>query len=103
MQTDQHQTGGIAGKIQRGILRAEQIRQLVADKLDDLLAGLDAGDDFGAERFGFDALDEVARDLEIHIGFQQSHPHLAQGVADVGLGNFPEAAQVLEGVLELGA
>ncbi len=73
------------------------------DDLDDLLAGLDAGDDFGAERLGFDALDEIARDLEIHVGVEQGHAHFAQGIADVALGNLAEAAQVAEGVLELGA
>ncbi len=51
----------------------------------------------------FDALDEIAGDLEIHVGFEQRHAHFAQGVADVGLGNFAEAAQVAEGVLELAA
>ena len=84
-------------------MRAEQRDQFVADKFDDLLAGLDAGDDFRAERLGFDALDEIAGNLEIHVGFQQRHAHFAQRVADVALGNFSEAAQVLEGVLEFAA
>ena len=70
------------------------------DDFDDLLAGLDAGDDFRAERFGFDALDEIARDLEIHVGFEQRHAHFAQGVAGVALGNFSEAAQISKGVLK---
>ena len=73
------------------------------DDLDDLLARLNALDDFRAEGLGFDALDEIAGDLEIHVGFQQRQPHFAQGIADVGLGNFAEAAQVAEGVLELAA
>ena len=30
-------------------------------------------------------------------------PHLAQGLADVGLGDLAEAAQVAEGVLEFAA
>ena len=65
--------------------------------------GLDGGDDFRAERFHFDALDEIARHFEIHVGFEERHADFAQGVADVALGNFSEAAQILEGALELGA
>ena len=53
--------------------------------------------------FGFDALDEIARDLEIHVGFEQRHAHFAEGVADVVFGNLAEAAQVAERVLELAA
>ena len=53
--------------------------------------------------FVFDALDEIAGDLEIDVGLQQRHAHFAQGVADVVLGNFAEAAQILESVLELAA
>ena len=48
-----------------------------------------------------DALDEIARDLEVHVRVQQREPHVAQRVADVGLGNLPEAAQVAENILEL--
>jgi hypothetical protein len=103
VQADHQDTGRIAGKIQRGVGGAEQLGELVGDDFDDLLAGLDAGDDFRAERLGFDALDEIARDLEIHVGLQQCHPHFAQGVAGVALGNFAEAAQVAKGVLELAA
>ena len=51
----------------------------------------------------FDPLDEIPRDLEIHVGFQQRQPHLAQGLAGVGLGDLAQAAQVPEGVLQLAA
>ena len=40
---------------------------------------------------------------EIRVGFQQRHADFAQGIDRVGLGNFPEPAQVPEGVLELAA
>ena len=92
-----------AAEIQAGIGRAEQVHQFVVDDFDDLLAGLDALDDFRADGLGLDALDEIAGDLEIHVGLQQRHAHLAQGIGDVGLGNFAEAAQVAKGVLELAA
>ena len=56
-----------------------------------------------AEGLGLDALNEIAGDLEIDIGLQQRHADLAEGIGDVGLGDFAEAAQVFEGVLELAA
>ncbi len=77
--------------------------QFVVDDFDDLLAGLDALNDFLAQGLGFDALDEIAGHLEIHVGFQQRHAHFAQGFPDVFLGDFSEAAQVPERILEFAA
>ena len=56
-----------------------------------------------AERLGLDAFDEIARDLEIDVGFEECHADFAQGVGGVALGNFAEAAQIFEGVLEFAA
>ena len=67
----------------------------------DLLARLDALHHFLPQRLVFDFLDEIARHLEIDIGVQQRHAHLAQGLARVGLGDFAQAAEVAEGVLQL--
>ena len=66
------------------------------DDFDDLLAGLDAGDYFRAEGFGFDALDEIAGDLEVHVGFQQGHAHLAQHVGHVAFGDAGLSADVFD-------
>ena len=48
------------------------------DDFDDLLAGMNALDDFLAEGLALDALDEIARDFEIYIRIQQRE-------ADIGL------------------
>src|SRR5205823_3188607 len=90
-------------EFERGILRAEQLDHFVVDDFDDLLPGLDALNDLLAEGLFLDALDEVAGDLEIHVGVQQGHSHLAQRVGDVGIRDFSQAAQVSENVLELAA
>ena len=103
VQADQEDATRIAAEIQPRVGRAEQLDEFVMDDFDDLLAGLDALDDFDADGFGFDALDEIARDLEVHVGFEQGHAHFAQRVGDVALGDFSEAAQVAEGVLEFAA
>src|SRR5581483_3614630 len=103
VQTHHQYAGRVAAQIQAIVGRAQKFDQFVMDDLDDLLAGLDALDDFLAESLGFDAFDEIAGDLEIDIGLQQGEPDLAQGISDIGLGNFAEAAQVLEGILEFAA
>ena len=89
------------GTADAGVLRTEQGHEFVVDNLDDLLAGLDALDDLVADGLLLHALDEVARDFEVHVGIEQREAHVAQRVADVGLGNLAEAAQVAEDVLEL--
>ncbi len=86
-----------------GVGRAEQVHHLVMDDLDDLLARLDALDHLDADGLGLDPLDEVAGHLEIHIRLQQGQPDLAQGVADIALGDLAQAPQVPEGLLELAA
>ncbi len=100
MEADHEDRAGVAAQFEPGVGRAEQLDEFVMDHLDDLLAGLNALHDFEADGFGFDAFDEVARDLEIHVGLEQRQPHLAQRLADVGLGDLAEAAQVAKGVLE---
>ena len=94
---------GLPPRFSAALVGAEQVHEFVIDDFDDLLAGLDALDDFRADGFGFDAFDEIAGDLEIHVGFQQRHADFAQGIGNVGLGNFSEPAQVAKGVLELAA
>ena len=101
MKADHHDAGPAAGKVQGSILGTEQLDQLIVDDLHDLLPGTDGLDHVGPKALGLDALDEVAGDLEVHIGFQKGHPDLAERIRDVALGNGPEPAQGAEGVLEL--
>jgi hypothetical protein len=67
------------------------------------LSGLDALQDFLAEGLGFDALDEVAGDFEIDVGFEQGEADFAERIAHVVLGNLSESAKIAECVLEPGA
>ena len=101
VQADHQHAGRVAGEIERRVRRAEQCDQFVVDDLDDLLTGLNALDDFDPDGLGLDALDEIASDLEIHVGIEQRQPDLAQGVADVGLGNLAQPAQIAKDLLEL--
>ena len=45
-------------------------------------------------------LDEIARNLEIYISFQQRHAHFAQGIGHIAFGNPSETAQILESLLQ---
>jgi hypothetical protein len=103
VQADHQHATRIAAQLQASVGRPEQFYQFVVDDLDDLLPRLNAQDDLLAEGFDFDALDEIPRHLEIHVGLQQSQPHFPQGLAGIGLGDLAEAAQVPESVLKLAA
>ena len=73
------------------------------DHLDDLLAGVNALNDLLPDGLDLHLLDEVAGHLEVDIRFQQCHADIAQGVRNVGIGNFAETTQVAKGVLQLAA
>src|SRR5688572_18478762 len=101
METHHENRTGIAGQLERGILASEQIHQFVMDDLDDLLAGMDALNDFLAEGLFLDAINELLDHLEIDIRVQQGHPDLAEAVGDVVLGDFSKTAKVTKRVLKL--
>ena len=103
VQADHHQARGIAAQLQACILRTEQLDQFVVDEFDDLLAGLDALDDLLADRLLLDAINEIARHFEIHVGVQQRQADFTQRIGDVGVGNPAESAQIFENILELAA
>ena len=63
---------------------------------DDLLGRRDALEDLGAHGALADARHEVARHLEVDVGLQQRHAHLAQGRGDVLLGKSPAAPKALK-------
>jgi hypothetical protein len=103
VQAHHEDAGRLPAQIERRVGRAEQFDQFIADDLDDLLAGLDAAHDLLADGLLFHRLDEIPGHLEIDIGFEQGHAHLAEGVRDVVLGDFAETAQVFERLLKFAA
>jgi hypothetical protein len=103
VETNHQNASWIPAELNGGMSRAEEVDHFILDDLDDLLAWLDALDDFLTERFGFDLFDEIAGDLELDVSFEQGHANLTQGVAYVGLGDFAQAAQVAEGGLQFAA
>src|SRR6185436_9833822 len=75
---------------------AQQLDQLVAHHLDHLLARRQRLQHVQAHRLDADALDEGLHDLEIDVGLQQGHAHLAQGLLDVLLRQPAESAEPIE-------
>src|SRR5262249_60304469 len=75
---------------------SQQLDQVVAHDLDHLLAGRERLQDVLPDRFDADPLDEGLHDLEVDVGFQQGHPHLAQGLLDVLLRQPAKATEPVE-------
>jgi hypothetical protein len=103
VETHHENAGRIPAELDGGVGRAKEIDHFILNDFDDLLTGLDALNDFLPQSLGFDLFDKIAGNLELDISFEQSHADLAQGVADVGLGDFAQAAQVAEGGLQFAA
>ena len=66
-----HQNAGRLFQVQRRGVTAKKRRQLLVKNFNDLLAGRDAPQHFLTERLFFDPCDELLRDLEIDVRFQQ--------------------------------
>jgi hypothetical protein len=103
VETNHEDAGRITAELDGGVGRPEEADHFILDDFDDLLAGLDALNDLLAQSLGLDLFDEIAGDLELDIRFQQRHADLTQGVTDVGLRDFAQAAQIAEGGLQFAA
>ena len=88
-------------QIQRRGVTAQQRRQFVMKNFNNLLPGRDTSEHFFAERLLLDAGDELLRDLEIDVGFEQGKAHLAQSIVNVRFADRAVTAKVLEDVLKL--
>ena len=93
--------GRLRGKLQLGGVLAQEVDQLVAHDLDDLLGGRERGHHFLAHRLLANVVDQFLDDLEVDVGFEQRHADFAQRLADVLFGQLALPAQVLEGALQL--
>jgi hypothetical protein len=88
--------GGLGGEGQgRGVL-AHQVGKFPVHHADELLAGGEAGEHLLAHGLFLHPGDEVAHHGQGHVGLQQGHAYLAQGVLDIGFGQAALAAQILD-------
>ena len=70
------------------------------DDLDDLLSGGNGADDALAHGPFLHSLQEVPGDLEVDVRLEQGAPHVAQPVADHGLGEDAPLAKASKGTVE---
>ncbi len=99
----QHDDRRLRSQIDAGTRPAHEFDQLTVQDADKGLAGRQAGGHLGAERLGFDRLDEGTDDWERHIRFQQGDPHFPQRLTDILLGNAAATPQVIEGARQSGS
>ena len=79
---------------------AENADQFILDDLDHLLGRGKRCQDFLAQSFPADVLNQLFDDLEVDIGLEQSHADLLQSLLDILLGELSLPAQVFEDTLE---
>ena len=97
LEADDHNDGRRLGpQVDLLDLAAEGVDQHVVDDLDDLLAGRDAFQDFGADRAFLDPVDEIPDDRQRDIGLEQHHADLAQRGRNVRLAERAAAGQFVE-------
>ncbi len=86
--------------MKRAVSLPSSVDQLVAHNLDHLLGRRERRKHFGSHSLDPNVLDQVAGNVQVHVGFQQCNANLAQRFMDVLFGQRALAAQVLEGALQ---
>jgi hypothetical protein len=92
----QHHRRRHGGVGDRGLLFTQQGHQLVIDDLDQLLARPDRLERHDSDRLLLHPLEELAGQLEAHVGLEQDAPDLPEPLADGVLGEDPALGQLLE-------
>ena len=80
---------------------AEKFAQFVTNNFYYLLVGRKLQEDFGTQRLFTDVLDELVRNADVYVAFEQGFANFHQARIEMFLGDFALAAQILEGALEL--
>ena len=78
----------------------QQLDQLVADDLDDLLSRRQRREHILANGLDPNALDEALHDFEIDVRFEKRHAHLAQRLLDILLRQPAKSAEPVEDACE---
>ena len=84
------------GKIKRGVFTAHQARQFALHHAHQGLAWRKAADHLLAHGLFPDGGDEILHHRQGDVGLEQGHAHLAQRIANIGLGQARLAAQGLD-------
>ena len=101
LQAHEHDdVGDAAGEHQLAIGTAEQLGELVGDDLDDVLRRGQGVEHLGIKAALLGARHELLDHLEVNVGFEHGHAHLAHGGVYVVLGQAALAAQAREDALQ---
>ena len=101
LEADDHDGAGrLIREAQFRLMASQDVDQFVLDDLDDLLRRRQRSEDFLAERFYLDVLDQLLDDAEVNVGLQQRHANLAQGGLHVCGGQLAFTAQALKHPLQ---
>ena len=103
LQSHQHEDRWASGERELPALATKGGDQLVVHDLDDLLAGVQAGEEVGAEGALAYAGHEFLDDTEVHVRLEQGETDLAQRDVEVGLGDLRFSAQAVDHALQAGA
>ena len=102
LQPDHHDDGRRDGaELEPLAPLAEHGGELVVDDLDELLRGRDGAQLRDADGLLLDALEELARELEVDVGLEEDAAHFAQPFLDVGFGENAAPAEAGEGRLRV--
>ena len=102
LQPNQHEDRWAAPQVQLPTLAAERRDELVVNDLDDLLSGIEPGQEVRAQRALTDAGDELLHHAEVDVRLEQRQADLAQGDVEVGLGDLCFPAQAVDHGLQPG-
>ena len=79
---------------------AENIGELVANDLEDLLVGRELQHDFAAEGLLADIGEKLVDDADGNVAFEQGFADFGESGVEVLFGEFSLATKILEGALE---
>ena len=101
LQTNEHDDRRRVARHGNTALRtAQELRQFIADDLDDRLGCVQAAEDFFAYSLFADALDKILGDGKVDIRFQEGAAHLFQRFVYIFFCQFAFAAQLFKGCLK---
>ena len=96
----QHHRRRLRRQVQDLVGRTHELDQLVVDDLDQHLARRQAARHLLAHRLVAYPVHKGSHHRQGHIGLEQGHAHLAQGVLNVVLGQATPATEIVEGASE---
>ena len=101
LQPDHHDDGGRDGaQLESFATLAEHGGELVVHDLDELLRRRDRAQRRYADGLLLDALEELARELKVDVGFEEDPANFAESFLDVGIGEHAAAAEARERCFE---